>query len=381
MVKKTSTKTTKKSATSMEQLLKTGAEVKSFRRGQIIEGTVISTVHNAVLLDVGGKGEGIVTGRELEDEDRSFKNLKEGDKVLVSVVQPEDAQGYLVLSLRRSEQIRKWKEMERMKDDGDIVEAKILEYNRGGVLVEMMGIRGFVPLSHMDPVHFAAADTSKAAGSSAEVRERMTNLKGQKIRVKIIELDKKQNRLVLSEKKAEKVSEKELVKRAKKLKSLKIGDETKGNVVSILPFGLFVDIDGLEGLVHISEISWEKVNHPGDIYKIGDKVKGKVMKKNEEEGTLEISIKQTLSNPWDNLEERYPVGKKVKGKVSKVVPFGAFVNLEPGLDGLIHVSETVGPIKEGEELEAVVVNVSSKMQKLALSVRKLTEDTKKFMYV
>lgn len=378
MTKKT---TTKKKATSMKELLKEGEEIRSFRRGQIIEGSVISTSHNALLLDVGGKGEGIVTGRELEDEDRSFKNLKEGDKVLVSVVQPEDAQGYLVLSLRRSEQIRKWKEMERIMGDGDIIEAKILDYNRGGVLVEVMGIRGFVPLSHMDSVHFSEVDRSKAAGSLSEVKQRSANLKGKKIKVKIIELDKKQNRLVLSEKKAEKISEKELSARAKKLESLKIGDKVKGIVVSVLPFGLFTDIDGLEGLVHISEMSWEKVNHPGDLYKIGDKVKGKVLKKSPAEGSLEISIKQTLKNPWEDLEKKYPVGKKVKGKVSKVVPFGAFVNLEPGLDGLIHVSETIGPIKEGEKIEAVVVNSSSKMQKLALSVRKLAEEGKKFLYV
>lgn len=354
----------------MKALLdKKGVDIKQFKPGDIIEGVVVSVNPDSILLDVGAKSEGIVLGDELGDSEGTYKNLKPGDTLLVSVVQAENDQGYIVLSIKRAEKERKWREVEDAYKNGSVMEVVVLEYNKGGLLVDCIGLRGFIPLSHMDRVHFAEDVAKYAAGSDAELKETLGVLAGKKLKVKIIELDREKNRLVVSEKEALSSYSDEV--RVEKLAKVKVGEEMEGVVTGIMPFGVFVDLDGIEGLVHISEIAWEKVSHPGNYYNVGSPIKVKVLGIDEETKKLALSVKRLIPNPWETAEEKYPVGTKITGVVSKVVPFGAFVNLEKGLDGLIHVSEAEGPLEEGQKVTAVVTNVDAANQKLALSTRRL----------
>jgi small subunit ribosomal protein S1 len=344
-------------------------ELKEYYPGELVEGIVVAVSHGEVLVDIGAKSEGIISGNELVDSDGTHKEVKPGDVLLSMVLQAENEQGYIVLSLKRAEKDRKWKTVEDAFEDTSVLEAEVIEYNKGGLLVDCIGLRGFVPLSHLDRVHFTQDLGKYAAGSDAELKEILDVLSGKKLKVKVIEVDKIKNRLVLSEKDAVGTYSQEA--REKRLENIKVDDILEGVVTGIMNFGIFVDLDGIEGLVHISEIAWEKVNHPGDYYQVGSPITVKVLGIDEDSKKLALSVKQLTENPWETVEERYKVGSKVTGKVSKIVPFGAFVNLEKGLDGLIHVSETEGPLEEGEEVTAVVTQVDGKKQKLALSVRQV----------
>lgn len=348
-----------------------GFDIKQFTAGDMVEGFVVSVTPSEVLVDVGAKSEGIIAGDELVDSDETHKNLKPGDTVLAIVLQAENDQGYIVLSLKKAERERKWREVERAFQDESVLEVTVLEYNKGGLLVDCLGLRGFVPLSHLDRVHFAEDVAKHASGSEAELKESLDVLAGKELKVKVIELDRAKNRLVLSEKDALSAYSEEV--REEKLEKVSEGDVIEGIVTGIMPFGIFVDLDGLEGLVHISEIAWEKVSHPSHYYSVGSPIKVKVLGIDEESKKLALSVKRLMDNPWETAEDKYPVGTVVTGKVSKIVPFGAFVNLEKGLDGLIHVSEAEGPLEEGQEVKAVVTNVESDNQKLALSIRQLDE--------
>jgi small subunit ribosomal protein S1 len=321
-------------------------QMKELRVGDMIEGVVVSASHREVLVDVGAKSEGIITGSELADADKSFKSLKPGDAISAKVVQAENAQGYIVLSLKKAEKDRKWKDAEEAFESGSILDAVVIEYNKGGLLCDCLSLRGFIPLSHLDRVHFANDVAKFAAGSETELKESLKVLSGKTLRVKVIELDKE-----------------------KRLSEIAIGSTVEGIVTGIMPFGVFVDLDGVEGLVHISEIAWEKVNHPSNYFKVGQKIQVMVLGVDEQSNKLALSVKRLTPNPWVTVAEKYPVGTTIKGKVSKIVPFGAFVTIEKGLDGLIHVSEAESPLKEGDEVEAVVIQVDGENQKLALSTR------------
>ena len=356
----------------MEKLLASKGEklqIKQFKQGEVVDGVVVSVSTKEILLDVGAKSEGIIANDEIGDDEYA-RNLQPGDKVLAYVMQAENDQGYIVLSFRRAQKDRAWIDAEKAFKDGSVLEVIVLEYNKGGLLVDCMGLRGFVPLSHLDRVHFTEDVAKFASGSEAELKESLSVLAGKKLNVKVIEIDREKNRLVLSEKDAISKYSNEI--REEKYTNVKNGDILSGVVTGVMPFGLFVDMDGIEGLVHISEIAWEKVSHPGNYYTVGAPVEVKVIGKDEESRKLALSVKQLMANPWETAAEKYPVGTVIKGKVSKIVPFGAFVNLEKGLDGLIHVSEATGPLSEGEAVEAIVTNVEAENQKLALSVRQLT---------
>jgi ribosomal protein S1 len=342
-------------------------EMKDLRVGELVEGIVVSISHGELLLDVGAKTEGMISGSELLEADESHKHLKPGDTVFAKVVQSENQQGYVVLSLRRAEKDRKWKDAEDAFANGSVLEATIIEYNKGGLLCDCAGLRGFIPLSHLDRSHFANDIAKFAAGSEAELKDSLKSLAGKVIRVKVIELDTLKNRFVLSEKDAMSTYSDE--SREKRLQEIKAGTTLEGIVTGIMPFGVFIDLDGVEGLVHISEIAWEKVNNPSSYFSVGQTVKVMVLGIDEQSKKLALSVKRLTPNPWEVVEEKYPIGTKVKGIVSKIVPFGAFVTIEKGLDGLVHVSEAASPLKEGEEVDAIVIQVDGTNQKLALSTR------------
>lgn len=351
-------------AGSMEELLsKHKASIRSFRVGELVEGTVVSSSHNKLLLDIGGKSEGVISGKELEDTERTARNLKVGDKLLAKVVQSENDSGYTVLSLRRAEKERHWRDFQKYQTEGTTLSARVLEFNKGGLVVDVLGAQGFIPLSRLDRNHFEPdVDLANVAGS----------LVGQSLEVRVIEVNEAQNRLVLSEPST--VQKGQLSPDGKPQVTIKDIDEgatLTGTVTTVTPFGVFVDIGGFEGLVHISELTWDKVASPAKLYKTGDTVSVKVLSVDKEAGKIALSVRALAADPWEDVSKKYPEGKIVQGIVSKIAPFGAFVNLEPGVDGLVHVSETVGPMKEGEEVEAVVVTSDAKSRKLGLSVRRL----------
>lgn len=343
-------------------------KLKEFRPGDLVEGVVVSIDKNEVLVDVGAKSEAILAASELVGESE-YKNLKVGDPLVAKVAQAENDQGYLVLSIKKAEKERKWKEAEDAFETGKVLDATIIEYNKGGLLCDCASLRGFIPLSHLDRVHFTNDVAKFAAGSEAELKESLKVLSGKTLKVKVIELDTEKNRFVLSEKEATDIYSQ--TARQEKLSDITIGDTMEGVVTGIMPFGIFVDLGGVEGLVHISEIAWEKVNHPSDYFTVGQSVKVQVLGVDDISKKLALSVKRLTPNPWETVDAKYKVGSKVKGIVSKIVPFGAFVTLEKGLDGLIHISEADGPLSEGEEVEAVVTQVDGSNQKLALSVKQL----------
>lgn len=361
----------KKQSEIMSKLLETkGVSLKEFRPGDVVEGIIVGITHGEVLLDVGAKSEAVLNANELS-EDATVKDLKVGDTLVAKVVQAESDQGYIVLSIKKAEKERKWKDAQDAFETGKTLEAMVLEYNKGGLLCDCIGIRGFIPLSHLDRVHFANDLAKFAAGSETELKESLKVLSGKTLKVKVIELDTEKNRFVLSEKEALEAYSTDA--RQERLADITIGDELEGIVTGIMPFGVFVDLDGVEGLVHISEIAWEKVNHPSDYFNVGQTVKVKVLGIDDNSKKLALSVKRLTPNPWETVEARYPVGTKVKGVVSKIVSFGAFVTLEKGLDGLIHISEAAGPLKDGQEVEAVVTQVDGANQKLALSLKQLQQ--------
>lgn len=344
-------------------------EMKELHPGELIEGIVVSVSHGELLLDVGAKSEGIVTGSELSDADNTHRNLKPGDTIMAKVVQAENAQGYIVLSLKKAEKDRKWKDAEDALASGSVLEASVIEYNKGGLLCDCLSLRGFIPLSHLDRSHFANDVAKFAAGSEAELKESLKVLSGRVLKVKVIELDIEKNRFVLSEKDALSTYSDEA--REKRLGEIATGSTIEGIVTGIMPFGVFVDLDGVEGLVHISEIAWEKVSHPSHYFSVGQTIQVMVLGADEQSKKLALSVKRLTPNPWETVEQKYPIGTKISGVVSKIVPFGAFVTLEKGLDGLIHISEAADSLNEGDKVDAVVIQVDGANQKLALSTRNI----------
>jgi len=359
------TNSQKKSAT-MEQLLSnTNRTLKTFRYGEVVEGTVISVGRKEVFVDLGSKSEGIISEREFEDETDSIAGLEVGDTVVASVTQTENDQGYIILSLKKAQSERSWREIEGAFKNETVLEAKVVDSNKGGLVVEISGgLRGFVPFSHLN----------KPPSPDSSSHPPMADPASENLKVRVIELNRPINRLVFSEKLATLLSDPEV---KKFFRNLKPNEKLKGVVTSIFPFGVFVQLrSGVEGLVHISEMSWRRIDHPSDIVKAGDEVEVVVLSINREQGKLALSMKPLRKNPWEEVAEKYKVGETVVGTVTKTVPFGAFVKLPEGIEGLIHVSETVGPLAEGEEVKVVIINLEPEKQKLGLSIKQLEKSLK-----
>lgn len=344
-----------------------GWRIASFKHGDIVEGTVVAKGKNELLVDIGGKSEGIIVGKELEDSYRTFKNINLGDKVLTYVIHGEDEQGYVVLSLRRAETERRWLELTRSLSDEIALTVRVVDYNKGGLLVDIGNLRGFIPISHIDRAHFPESSTRAAVGSYVIRDEALGSLIGEELQARVIELDRRNNRLILSEKLASTGKTSEQQREA--FSAIKVGDVLKGTVTAVLPFGMFVDVNGLEGLVHISEMSWGKVTDPNELFVKGQEVDVKVTEIDAEGNKISLSVKSLQADPWQGSDTRYQVGKFVEGTVTKVTPYGAFVRMEEGMDGLIHVSETVGPLQEGEKIKARIVSFDPSQRKLGLSLK------------
>lgn len=353
----------------MAELLKEKAfSPKRFRRGEVVEGIVLKKGKDTLLLDIGAKTEGIVSGDELEDGLGTFEKVSPGDEVLATVIQGRSENGLVVLSLKGALREREWRRLKEAYKNNGTLRVTVTGFNRGGLVVDS-GVEGFLPLSHLDPSHFPMREEHRARGELAGIEAILRDLVGEELPVKIIEFEPQNNRLVVSEKKA--LSQAFAGERKKLWKNLEPGAKVKGVVTGVAPFGLFVRLKNtnVEGLVHVSEIAWEKVRWPSDLYKVGDEVEAEVLSLDPEKEKIALSLKSLKPNPWEELGERYAVGEAVEGVVTKVTPFGAFVRLEEGIEGLIHVSETVGPLDEGEKVKVRIVEFKPKEQRLGLSVR------------
>ncbi len=356
-------------------------KIKQLSRGDIVEGEVVDINNGVVIVDVGFKSEGIIAGRELKSDTLDWTQLKVGDKVLVYVVKPEDDKGQLVLSIRRTQQASAWLSLENAKKNNEVVDAVVVESNNGGLIVEIgKGIRGFIPTSQLDATRVYANGVRQVGKDiSSKVQKRLNSLIGEGIKTRIIELDREKNRIILSEKMV--TQARDLEKRAATLKKVKEGDVLEGTVSGITPFGIFVNAQGLEGLVHLSELSWDKVEDIGAIYTVGNSVKVVVIGLSDGGKRVAYSVKRLQQDPWSQAISKFKIGDVVDGVVQKVVPYGAFIRIGEGLNGLIHISELSDKlvknpediVKVGQEVKVKILSISSTERHLGLSLKASSE--------
>jgi len=365
--------------TTMEELLaEQDSDIRSFKHGDVVEGSVVRIDKDEILVDIGAKSEGVVSNRELfgrHGEGQAPLNI--GDTVLVYVLQPESPEGHAVLSLRRAGLERKWRAMQEQFEAGVIIEAPVIDHNKGGLIVDC-GIRGFVPISQI--VDFPRRPQNDQPRDAAqEIAEKLQPFVGRKLRLKILEVNRKANRLILSEKVA--LYEERREKRDELFSSLQVGQKVTGTVRSIAPFGVFIDLGGIDGLVHKSELSWNKVNNPEAGYKVGDEVEAEVIDINHERGRISLSIRRLQPDPWHSTVADFKVGDIIDGTVTKLVNFGAFVRVRDGLEGLIHISElshqrVAHPgdvVHEGQQLKLKIISLDSERHRLGLSLKQAEE--------
>ena len=365
--------------TTMEELLaEQDSDIKSFKHGDVVEGSVVRIDKDEILVDIGAKSEGVVSNRELYGRHAETQpQLNIGDTVLVYVLQPESQEGHVVLSLRRAGLERKWRAMQEQFEAGVIIEAPVIDHNKGGLIVDC-GIRGFVPISQI--VDFPRRPQNDQPRDAAqEIAEKLQPFVGRKLRLKILEVNRKANRLILSEKVA--LYEERREKRDELFSSLQVGQKVTGTVRSIAPFGVFIDLGGIDGLVHKSELSWNKVNNPESGYKVGDEVEAEVIDINHERGRISLSIRRLQPDPWHSTVADFNVGDIIDGTVTKLVNFGAFVRVRDGLEGLIHISElshqrVAHPgdvVHEGQNLKLKIISLDSERHRLGLSLKQAEE--------
>lgn len=356
---------------SMEQALQ-DAEArleKTVQRGQVINGTVVLVTNDGVMVDIGARTEAIIPFNQLTEdnlpEDELKNLLKPGDPVSAYVVRADLENGQIVLSKKRAEADQSWVKIQQLFDQGEPVMVQVKEKVKGGLVATIEGIRAFLPASQVD------------LKRTPELDEYV----GQSFPVKIIELNRKKGRVILSRRTVLETEQK--AARGSVLASLKEGDEVEGQVVEVTEFGVFVALGGVDGLVHRSEITWGRFNHPKDVVQKGQTVKAKVLSVDHERERVNLSMKALVSDPWITVSERYPIGSKVNGKVVGLTQFGAFVEVEPGLEGLIHISElswTKRPkhpseiLKEGMEVEAQVLRIDPAERRLSLGLKQTQPD-------
>ncbi len=333
--------------------------------GDIIKGRVLSVDKGEIRLDIEGLTTGVVRGRELFGESQTYADLKVGDEIEAAVVELENENGEIELSFRIAGKQKVWDDMQKWVREGTTVKARVTAANRGGVMMKCGGLMGFLPVSQLNPEHYPRV----AGGDKNRIMERLQELINKDLEVKVIDADEREERLIFSEKAVWEDVQKAV------LESYKIGDVVDGEVSALTAFGAFLKFgDGLEGLVHISEIAWQRIDHPKDILKPGDRVKAQIIQLDRSK--IYLSIKRLLDDPWKKAKEKYKIGEQVKGKVIKVEPFGLMVALDDEIHGLAHISElsdeplaSIGDkFKVGQESDFVVVSLEPTEHRLGLRV-------------
>lgn len=349
----------KDATVTMDDLL-AGDSVKQIVSGEVVTGKVLTVRKHEVLIDLGAQGVGYVPRREVGHS----RQLNPGDEVTASVVEAELDSGYTLLSLRKAAKDRGWEDVQEKLDAGDIIEVQAYDANRGGMLIEYEGVRGFLPVSQLSAEHYPRVGSA----DKDEILQRLNSLIGQPLKVRILDADRKTNKLIFSEKEAVKDG------LAARFEKLAVGDTVKGVVTGVVDFGAFVNVDGIEGLVHISEISWERVSSPADYVKVGDTIEAKIISIDKDR--LSLSMKQLTKDPWLDEVEKFSKGDKVEGTVTRITPFGAFVQISPAVEALVHISELGGgdsadPEKVftlNERKDFIVLEIDKDNRKISLSL-------------
>jgi small subunit ribosomal protein S1 len=353
----------------MEQFLSDPShDYKTLKYGDVMEGIIMHLDRDELLVDIGSKAEGIVPAKEYSSLSTEEKDqLQVGDNILVFVVQPENQEGHPVVSIDRARQEKSWRRLQELHEANEIIEAEVTNYNKGGLLVNLDGVRGFVPASQVSEIR---------GGDESAKQADMARLIGTSLPLKVIEINRHRNRLILSERQA--VQERRDVMKEQLIQELKEGEIRKGRVSSICDFGAFVDIGGADGLVHLSELSWSRVRHPSELLKIGQDVDVYVLGINAAEKKIALSIKRTHAEPWSRVANSYEVGQLVKGTVTQLANFGAFARIEDGIEGLIHVSELADEriqhpkqvVQESQELILRIIRIDPQRRRMGLSLRR-----------
>ena len=351
------------SAMTMEDFLRADEEAFGTpKHGDIVDGVVVRVDADEVLVDIGAKAEGIISGRELGFRGDADQELSPGDNVKVYVLQAENEEGNVVLSLRRARAETTWLVAADKQETGEVMEAEVREQNKGGLIVNVLGLRGFLPSSQV----------GRASSGSLE------QLVGQRIPVKVLEVNRKRNRLIVSQKAAE--DEDRARRREDLFSRVQVGDTVTGTVSGLTSYGAFVDIGGADGLIHISELSWDRVSRVTDVLQLGEQVQVKVIKLDPDQNRISLSLRQLQQDPWERLIQTVPVGSIVTGTVTKTKKYGAFLQVLPGIEGLLHISElswdhvdkTEDVLKVGEEVQVKVIGIDTARRRVSLSLKQLS---------
>ncbi|MBU4365702.1 MAG: 30S ribosomal protein S1 [Verrucomicrobia bacterium] len=333
--------------------------LKNFKEGSIVPGKVVEVRNNEVLVDIGYKSEGLIAGEEFRD----LATLKPGDPVEVVLEQIEDDDGKIILSKTKAEQQRMWDNVLSSSEEGSVLEGEIKSRVKGGLIVDVSGVKGFLPGSQLDIVPVRNLD----------------DYLGKRFEFKVMKIDRERRNIVLSRR--DLIEQRRREKRKGLLTDIKVGQLRSGLVKNITDFGAFIDLGGLDGLLHITDMSWGRVSHPSKVLKVGETTEVVILGIDFEKERVSLGLKQKTPNPWDNIESKFPVGNRVHGKVVNLVPYGAFVEIEEGVEGLVHVSEIswiqrVGRASDvlniGQEVDAVVLNINRADQKISLGIRQTT---------
>lgn len=334
--------------------------------GEMLKGTILDIKDSSILLDVGFKRDAIIPGQDLDRVDAEYRSgLSVGDEIFVSVIRTPLGDDDLLVSLQKGLARKTWVKAEELAKEEGLIDLKVVDQNKGGLLVAYENLQGFIPNSHIPAIR-RGTNLQKAG----EIKSGMV---GKILPVKVIEVNQKERKLVFSAKVAQKGQ------RLERLNEIEIGTVVKSRVVNVVDFGVFVDLDGVDGLVHKSEIDWERISHPSKIFKVGDEIEVKVVGVDKEKERISLSRKILLPNPWIKLAEKYRVGNLAEGLVVSVLDFGAFIELEEGLQGLVHVSEigyanTEDPkavVKKGDPVLVKIMNIEPERERVSLSMRRV----------
>lgn len=356
-------------SSSMEQLFGS-YDYQLPQRGDIREGVIVSIEPNEIVVDIGVKRDGIVPPRDLEMLGaEEVAKLNVGDQVPVFVLKPEDAQGNMIVSINIARKQQNWLHAEEMQQSGEIFEAQVVDCNKGGLLVPFGNLRGFIPASQL---------SNMPRGLSQEQKmERLKSFIGQNLHLKVIEVDRRRRRLILSERAAQRQLRRQL--KEKLLQELTEGEVRHGVVSGLADFGAFVDLGGADGLIHVSELSWDRVSHPREVLEVGQEVDVYILRLDHEHKRIGLSLKRLQPDPWHLVDEKYEIDQLVRGVITNIVDFGAFARLEPGIEGLIHISEIAeedvghpsNVLEPGEEVLVRIISIDSQRRRIGLSMRQV----------
>ncbi|HCB55812.1 hypothetical protein A2239_03840 [Candidatus Uhrbacteria bacterium RIFOXYA2_FULL_40_9] len=356
--------------TEFAKLIAEGAYLQFPQLGDIVNGKIISASRREVRVDIGGMTTGVIRGRELFAESSEYANLKPGEGVEATVIDLENENGEMELSFRFAGQRKAWEDLKALFTSGESIPVKVIEANKGGLIVQLNHVTGFLPVSQLSPEHYPRV----SGGDKNKILEKLKTYVGQNMNSRIIDVNEEEEKLIVSEKAVWEDKQKNVIAK------YQVGDVIEGEVTAIADFGAFVKFDALEGLVHISEIAWQRIDHPKDLLKIGQQVKAEII--GLEGSKIFLSMKKLMTDPWADVQGRYKIGETVKGTILKVNPFGFFVELDSEIHGLAHVSELSDkPItdirsigRSGDVMEFKVVSIEPTEHRLGLSLKGMSGD-------